>query len=38
MFFLMVNGVGEVFVIRMGIFISWTVDRELAITIGLSSE
>ena len=36
-FFLMVNGVDVVFVMRMGTFISWTVDSELASTIGLSS-
>ena len=33
----MVNGVGEVFVILIGVFISWITDKELAITIGLSS-
>ena len=37
-FFLIVNGVGEVFVSRMGTLMSWTVDSELARTMGLSSE
>ena len=37
-FFLIVNGVGEVFVSRMGTLMLWTVDRELARTMGLSSE
>ena len=37
-FFLIVNGVGEVLMSRMGTLMSWTVDSELARTIGLSSE
>ena len=37
-FFLIVNGVGVVFVSRTGTLVSWTVDSELARTMGLSSE